>query len=743
MKCLRLPVFLSLLLTLAMSNVGHAAPKVEVRVTSPEPRLAYGLVECDVTVTGGASPYKNPFDPDEVIVGANLIGPNGPVRVLSAYWDIPHKIENGWPVPTGEPGRFRLRFAPNTEGTWILSVYAKDKSGVSTPVNTSLAVQTGKQPGFVRRAKNSSRYFAFDNGKPYFLVGENVCWAGKTGLPEYETWFENLGKAGGNFARLWMAWQPLESKETGLGQYDLKSANYFDKVLEIAARNGIYCMMAFGTYGEFTTGGYFNEGKWPVNPYNAANGGPVPTDKPTEFFTNETARKHYRNRLRYLIARYGAYTSLAFWEFWNETAGPASWFSEMARYLKTNDPYQHLVTNSYSTTGEASVWNIPEIDLTQTHRYGDEGSVRDISPLMIADSRAHEVYGKPHLMGEFGISWRGPDDKFDPNGTATNVHNGLWSAALSGQAGGGAVWWWDNYIHPRNLYGVFTGLSKFAARVNWPARDFRPVALATPVRVVRTPETFTDAALSADGAWGYGQQSPATLTPAGEISGDPLPGFLYGPEKPDLHKPAALIVSLDKPSRIRVKVLTVSNKARLKITVNGKLAGEFPFDASPTGPKGYESTKQFPEYGGIYQALFNKEVAVPLPAGKSTITLENSAGDWVSIGPVTVEKARSSRYPALRTLALQDQHSGETILWIQDTDSNWYNDRAGWKPMDWSGVTTATPVPKEGRYHIVWWHTREGRVITEQTTSSKEKRLPLTPPLFSRDIAAQVTYEGG
>ena len=206
------------------------------------------------------------------------------------------------------------------------------------------------------------------------------------------------------------------------------------------------------------------------------------------------ARALYRRRLRYLVARYSPETSLAFWEFWNETATPAPWVQEMAAYLKANDPYKHLVTNSYTTTGEAAVWNLPQIDLTQTHRYGDEGSVKDIAPLILDDARLHDGYKKPHLMGEFGISWRGDDSKFDPAGTATNLHNGLWASALTGNAGGAAIWWWDSYVHPKNLYSQFTGLAKFAATVDWPRRRFAPLALPPPTRAgnaardVRRPE---------------------------------------------------------------------------------------------------------------------------------------------------------------------------------------------------------------------------------------------------------------
>jgi hypothetical protein len=264
------------------------------------------------------------------------------------------------PAPGGQAG-WRLRVAPAAAGSWRLVVTARDRTGAGTSVPAAFRAAASSRPGFVRRATGAGkrRYLQFDSGVPCFLVGENVCWSSPSrGLADYDAWFGALGKAGGNYARLWMAFSPLESKETGIGRYDLKNAAYFDEVLSLAEKNRLVCMMAFGTYGEFNTGGYFNEGQWMVNPYNAANGGPVPADKPDAFFTDSTARKLYRSRLRYLVARYGAFTGLGFWEFWNEKSVPQAWYAEMASYLKANDPYRHLVTNSYSTTGDAATLSL-------------------------------------------------------------------------------------------------------------------------------------------------------------------------------------------------------------------------------------------------------------------------------------------------------------------------------------------------------------------------------------------------
>ncbi len=87
---------------------------------------------------------------------------------------------------------------------------------------------------------------------------------------------------------------------------------------------------------------------------HTVNGGPAAT--PKDFFTNAESKAMYKNRLRYLIARWGYSPAIAAWEFFNEidnavfTPTPhdsvliehqviTQWHDEMSTYLKNNDPY--------------------------------------------------------------------------------------------------------------------------------------------------------------------------------------------------------------------------------------------------------------------------------------------------------------------------------------------------------------------------------------------------------------------
>ena len=444
---------------------------------------AYALIEWLVELD---RKYENPFDPAEVSVDAEFTGPEGKMLSLPAVWCQEFRREyhdnSERLVASGEPG-WRVRFCAPRSGRWRMRVIAKDSRGQEESPEVEFTVAVSNDSGFVRRAPSNSRYLEFDDGRPYFVIGANVCWAGRQGLRDYEMYFSRLGEAGANYARVWMSAMPMETKATGLGRYDLANCFYYDQLLAIARKDNLRCMLALDTYGSLNTGGHWNEGRWPENPLNVANGGPLA--KPTGFGTDPVAKRMYLRRLRYLIGRYAAYTSLGFWEFWNEQdlargCVPAAWVAEMAAYLKAHDPYHHLVTTSFAAPGPADVWNISDIDLTQRHIYGGDQPLADMPGELAKDARAHDAFRKPHLIGEIGISWKGPDTKFDPDGLGTEFHNSLWAAALSGTAGGSVNWWWDSYLHPKNLYSHFMALSKFAARVDWPRRRFVPLELASP-----------------------------------------------------------------------------------------------------------------------------------------------------------------------------------------------------------------------------------------------------------------------
>ncbi len=449
----------------------------------------YGFVEVTADI---AATYDNPFDPEQIAVDAEVTDPAGRTVLVPGFYGVAMRAETirgaERLVGARAPG-FRVRYTPVNEGTHRLVLKVTDRSGSVRSAPMELVAKPGRNrnPGFIRVAKESPRYFAFESGRPYFAVGENICWSGaRSPLADYAAWFKGLGGAGGNWARLWLAfnekgleWMPAPTPKPGsghylgLGRYALDNAWRLDEVLRLARENGIYLMFCLGTYGEFTDGGYFNEGCWVSNPYNARNGGPCA--RPADFWTDPRARQLYKRRLRYLIARWGYSPNLFAWEFWNEmpvTPEYTAWMSEMAAYVKRTDPNRHLVSTTY---GDAAIWKCPDVDLSMTHLYGQAGNTADFTRQI--ERKAHRAgrIGKPYLLAEFGIDWQTGDQRWDPKGTGLNMHNGAWAALMTGAAGTAMLWYWDSYVHPKNVYHVLTPVRKFADTIDWTGTHFRPI----------------------------------------------------------------------------------------------------------------------------------------------------------------------------------------------------------------------------------------------------------------------------
>src|SRR5690349_6793290 len=272
---------LLLAITMGFLVAGTAAARaadVTVQRRAPDaPIKTFDRVE--FTVDPAAS-YSNPFDPDEIAIDATFAGPKGESIVLPAFWD----------------DKFIIRFAPTSPGTWSMTVAVRDKSGQRTPSRLSFDVAESNSRGFIRRAKDNPRYFQYDSGDPYFVIGINLAWPDR---PEHWAdrigeWFKKLSDNGGNWARVWMCHPPvmLENNKLGLGKYDLPSAKYYDDILEAGAKHGVGVMLCFINHRDLIDKDRWGGAIWPVNPYNAGNGGPA--TRPADFFTDAKARQLFK-----------------------------------------------------------------------------------------------------------------------------------------------------------------------------------------------------------------------------------------------------------------------------------------------------------------------------------------------------------------------------------------------------------------------------------------------------------------
>jgi hypothetical protein len=726
-----------------MSNANTTQVKVEPKAHTP----AVGAYQVTEWIVDPGRSYDNPFDPGQIAIDATFIGPKGRELVVPGFWSAecrPETARNGaerW-VQIG-PGHWLVRACLPEPGDWQMRVIAADKDGARNSEPLTVHVDRSNSPGFIRRAPENERYLQFDSGAPYFAVGLNVGWPTRRGSADDEAWFSRLSAAGGNFARVWLCANRsmIENKRTGLGRYDLEACAYYDRVLQLAAERHIAVMLTFQNHTQLLDKTPWGPGDWPRDAYNAANGGPA--TRPVNYFDPGLARTLFKRRLRYLVARFGAFSNVLAWELWNEqdlcqVPIPLDWTREMAGELRRLDPYHHLITTSFSNAGDKETWSLASIDLTQGHLYGDDGSIQDTVGPYVKAARANAAFRKPFLLAELGIAWQGPDSKYDPTGLGTNLHNGIWAGAMSGGLGSGCNWWWDSYVAPKNLWHEYTGFARFAAQIDWPHRRFEPLATHWPRFPATQPVTWRDEVLPVASAWGRADGRPISLDSEGELP-DPLPGFLYGPAKKDLRVPMLMRVKLPNDCQLIVRVAEVSEFATLQITVDGKAAGAFAFDARPNG-NDHGVAQQDTRFHN-WLAKPDRPCAVDLLAGPHEIVLDNVAGDWLRLTSVTLTRSRSSLVSDVRPLVLQDAASGETIAWLQDVNANWYSDRQGITPRAYEELSWRIPVPGAGVCRLDWWDTRAGRVIKSETPVAGPHGLSLRVPPFSRDIALRLTRQ--
>lgn len=438
----------------------------------------------------------NPFDDDGVTVAVDLRSPAGDGITIDAfvYRGFTREIVGGYEhlTPTG-PAQWRARFTPPSPGTWSWRWRVTDATGSHAENWAQLDVKpaAASSHGLVRRSNADSRYLRFDDGTPYFPIGENLCWYNGGGTFDYERWLDRLADQGANYVRLWMpSWafglEWIERDASGaftgssLGNYEsrLDRAWQLDQVMEAAQRRGIQVMLSIQNHGAFSL---TNNSEWDDNPYNASNGGPLTA--PRELFTNPEARALFKRRLRYIVARWGAAPNLMSWELWNEVdlvdqpplEALTDWHREMAGEIRRRDPYEHLVSTS-TGQGDAlspsspfgALWQLDDLDFTQAHFYGVGGTATDFTVVFPRIANRLRRYEKPFFVAEAGVDFRGVAETIaaDPNGDG--FHDLLWSAPFSGAFGAGMTWWWDGFIDPLNLYSHFGPLVHLVRGIDFP-----------------------------------------------------------------------------------------------------------------------------------------------------------------------------------------------------------------------------------------------------------------------------------
>lgn len=699
--------------------------------------------------------FDNPFDPDQVDVICEVRTPAGRVERVPAFFHTPVQLADDGKLEGYGAAGWKVRYTPRVAGVHSYTVRARDRSGEVEAPRGSFRCTDADFDGWVRVSKSQPLAFEWDSGRPFLPLGFNLFHWARLGqayphgrLATLQRYMTRLADSGGNFVRLrmdswWLAIECTADEATGHlgpGFYNQRVCDEVDRVYNLAEDRGIqvmHCLYnANAMVNRSAAKGSATPWRRPYAFFLKENGGSC--DEITGFWTDPEAMKWTRMRLRYCVARWGYSPSCMAWEFWNELVlrqdlmtEQVGWHREMARFLRSLDPWQHPITNSLMPKDldrHDLFWRLPEMDIVQYHSYRG----RELPDYM--ENVAAEAVGrwrKPFFFGECGIIHEDRSQgayAYDPDGL--HLHNGLWAPLFAQGAGAGAFWFVESFLDRRDLYHHYGSLARWAADVPWTDARMAPLRVA---RLLNAVVGYSD------GTVPRGKGDPFVKAPTERFAIDPASGAVENGE----HFQSMLHAGADRKSRpvlvldcgrdavlaIRVTRSVGDATNRLTIAVDGVPFLEKPYPAG----EDHGTTRRYVESYQNWICSYDDTVLVPLGSGRHEVALEAFGKDRIEI-----ECALRSyfRRPALLVQGLRAGSSA--WLWVRHRSSTAYGLREGkgWETVAGAGaVLSGFP---EGGYVLEWYDTWKGEVVGTDQTQAGGGELPIRIPPVRHSLAAKI-----
>lgn len=392
------------------------------------------------------------------------------------------------------PNYMRVRFAPPSPGEWFCSISIKTKEAQFDQYDRIVFnVQRSNNKGYLKIGPNK-RYFVRGEDT-FFPSGQNLvsprcefCFTNplmdlpsKTNGPAqqaFEGWMKNptilkgflifedymrsLAASGGNYFREILYPQNQDIEWEKLGNYygrmnrawELDQQFKLAKELDLTIQLNLQIQYALEVENSRTWWNWsYDESDqrhakpdFPcANPYNLQIES-TKNDDPNTFFSDEVAKKYYKQKLRYIVSRWGYSTNLGVIGIVSEMEGCCSipqlcvtWMNEMANYLKKDLRINQILTPSFvGIFHNASEYEHPILkdslfDMSAYNWYAAaatkfQGNIKHVDNMT-------SMFNQPFYYGEIGNG-----DLYPCDTKRIEWVRDAWMSTFSGNAGIGMNW---------------------------------------------------------------------------------------------------------------------------------------------------------------------------------------------------------------------------------------------------------------------------------------------------------------
>ncbi len=470
----------------------------------------------------------NPFDPEQINVVAVFSSGDITDTVFGFYYQdfirdesaIKAVFENcpeaKW---TGKVTDYnwRVRFSPPATGEWSVTVFIDVPAISALPYKTErfrfFVDSSEKNKGFLAIGSDGRHFIYSGTHQSFFSLGQDIAWPDGNrfrgavnpaypnlvagGFLDIQDWTMNLADNGGNMIRVVNVPWSYELEWDTVGKYDMARAWELDSLFSTCEMSNVKMLFCL-EHGTYTLPAWYEEHlTWEKHPYHRFIPG---VQMPEDFLTDSIARKAYKKKLHYFLARWGYSTSLGIVQILSEMEhwtlrGPKvelkdnrdaqrkflDWHNEMLSYIKEEVSYRPMVTStSYGAPPRdyaINSFSSPFCDVVCprhcyfTERHDNLIRWEEVNTANLFEKGIHGLFPKKAaLIDEMGFgSLVGDPNDIDACDDVT-YHNSLWATSFSGTAGAGLYWWrWgSNEYREQN----FPALAAFFSEVDFEKYSF-------------------------------------------------------------------------------------------------------------------------------------------------------------------------------------------------------------------------------------------------------------------------------